>query len=630
MGLAVCRLATIRRGIYLLALVLGVTGLGAQPRAGWRKIGPSAVELSLASPAGGPVQRVWFSVSGSSLFAQTAPGLVFQTADFEQWSPAPEATPPPVAPATAVRLPEPGAALVGAGGAQLFALKRNVYRSDDGGRSWTNLTSYKSQAVIGAGQNSVAVSPANPDEIVIGNNYGVWRSLDGGMTWTGLNENLPSIEPLRILSTPRGAAGARIAISNWTGAVELLPGIGVWAPSPSSAELEQDEARKSRYSEALGAKITAVASAGDVVYAGSGDGRIWSSSDGGATFQISRLPVGVTGPVAGIYADSAQPQAALAALGGDGAHVLRTFNGGVFWDAMDSDLPQGPVNAVVADRQSGAVYVAGSKGVYWTTVDLATAGSLPHWTDLSNGLPSRNALDVRLDPEGVQVYVAIEGYGVFATAAPHRRAALRLINAADFSTRAAAPGSLLSVVGAYVSSARGENLDYPILGAPSDSESQIQVPFGASGPMVSLAINTNEGLVTLGLRVQPVSPAVFVGRDGTPMIYDADTGLPVDGRNPALSGGRIQVFATGLGKVRPEWPAGVATPLQNPPVVTAGVKAFLDGAPLQVTKATLAPGYVGFYLIEVQLPVVANFGSSQLYLNVDGQESNRVQLIIEP
>jgi uncharacterized protein (TIGR03437 family) len=49
-----------------------------------------------------------------------------------------------------------------------------------------------------------------------------------------------------------------------------------------------------------------------------------------------------------------------------------------------------------------------------------------------------------------------------------------------------------------------------------------------------------------------------------------------------------------------------------------------------VTRATLAPGYVGFYLIEVQLPKLVNSGPAELYLDVDGQPSNRVRVYIEP
>src|SRR5207244_1335273 len=131
---------------------------------------------------------------------------------------------------------------------------------------------------------------------------------------------------------------------------------------------------------------------------------------------------------------------------------------------------------------------------------------------------------------------------------------------------------------------------------------------------VALSLQTMAGPVTLGLPVQPVSPAIFVGSDGVPMLYDADSGLALDARNAAHSNGRIQILATGLGKVRPDWPTNLAAPLDNPPAVAAAVKVYLDGSPLPVTRATLAPGYIGFYLIEAQLPSITNLGTSELYL----------------
>jgi uncharacterized protein (TIGR03437 family) len=82
--------------------------------------------------------------------------------------------------------------------------------------------------------------------------------------------------------------------------------------------------------------------------------------------------------------------------------------------------------------------------------------------------------------------------------------------------------------------------------------------------------------------------------------------------------------------VQPNWPTGVPAPQQDPPAVVAPVTAYLDGAPLAVTRATLAPGYVGFYQIEVQMPAVTNAGTSELWISADGTESNRIQIVVAP
>jgi uncharacterized protein (TIGR03437 family) len=234
-----------------------------------------------------------------------------------------------------------------------------------------------------------------------------------------------------------------------------------------------------------------------------------------------------------------------------------------------------------------------------------------------------------VDEAGRQLFVALDGYGVYATPAPHRPTRPRLVNAADFSSRPAAPGSLLSVIGARVAAAQAGALNFPVLAA-SDQESQLQVPFEANGPSVSLDIAADSGRYTYPLPVQAASPAIFIDDEGAPMLLDADTELMLDAGHSARSNSRIQILATGLGRVRPAWPAGLPAPLENVPVVTGRVAAYLDRVPVEVTRATLAPGYIGFYLIELQLPKIVNFGPAELYLTVDGQESNRVRVYLEP
>jgi uncharacterized protein (TIGR03437 family) len=595
----------------------------------WRKIGGPAFDVMLASPASGPVERVWYSAGGALLYARTASGRTFQTADFENWSAvAGPLDPPPLPLAVSTpRLPEAGARVVPSA-LQMYAFARNLWRSSDGGSTWENLTAYQSQSVVGDGLHSLAISPVNPDELVVANDYGVWRSLDGGMSWTGLNQSLPNLPVNRILSTPAGRVGTRIQAGP-LGVLELPPGGSVWRPA-AAAEVQSEAVLKSQYTALVGAPVSAVASAGDTVYIGSDDGRIWVSIDGGRSFRQSPLPDGTSGKVERIFADSTEPRVALAALSGAGAHILRTTNTGTFWDPLDGNLPDAPARGVTAERAAGAIYLATDKGVFYAQADLENPSAGPVvWTALTENLPAAPATDARLDPAGVQLYIALDGYGVFAAAAPHRARTLKIVNAADFSTRPAAPGSLLSVVGARVSQARGGNLDFPVL-AVLGGDSQIQVPFEAVGPNVALALTTAAGTITQGISVQPVSPAILVGRDGLPTVYDADSGEPIDLRNAARSGGRIQIMATGLGRVQPDWPSGLAAPLENPPAVAAAIGVFLDGDPLRVTRAVLAPGYVGFYIVEAELPAINNAGPSELYISAAGQASNRVQINLEP
>jgi len=598
----------------------------------WRKVGSAAVNRNLAGPATGPVGRVWFSPEGGLLFAQTETGRLFETADFARWTEISSAavTPPPIpAGVSPMRMPESGAKFIHAAvdPMRIYALGHQLYGSEDGGRTWANLTAFRSTSVVGGGFHDVAVAPDNPEQIVLANDFGVWRSMDGGLSWSGLNLGLPNLQVRRILAMQGPAGGTRI--QDGTGTLDLAPGAAVW--QPAQPVVDNERALMNQLSVVFQTEISAVAMTADRIYAGSADGRLWMLRDGVPG------PVSTSGGgrVERFFVDPAAPDFALAALAGSGPHVLRTTNGGGFWDPLDGNsLPNAPAHAVVADRASGSVYVATDKGVFYGHTDLQNPTQNPvEWVSLTAALAGPDGVlpaeDVKLDPAGAQLYIALDSYGVYATLAPHRLLQPQIVSAADYSVRPAAPGSLLSVLGVRVNAARGANLNYPVLAA-ADGESQIQVPFEAAGPQVSLELDTPSGSRTLGVAVQPVSPAILVGRDGTPALFDADTGLPLDGRNAAHSNGRMQIMVTGLGKVRPSWPAGVPAPLESPPVVEASVKAFLNGTALQVTRASLAGLYVGLYIVEVQLPAVTNLGTSSLYISADGQESNRVQVLLEP
>ncbi|MGH9674537.1 MAG: hypothetical protein ACRD44_15265 [Bryobacteraceae bacterium] len=50
---------------------------------------------------------------------------------------------------------------------------------------------------------------------------------------------------------------------------------------------------------------------------------------------------------------------------------------------------------------------------------------------------------------------------------------------------------------------------------------------------------------------------------------------------------------------------------------------------VDVTRATLAPGYVGFYLVEFIVPDLVNSGPVELFLEAGGAGSNRVVVFLE-
>ena len=561
-----CRRNTIRILVQLAAAFTAVgvlltsaaaqTSLAQNPGGtlAWKRVGGTHVNRGLAGPATGAVQSIWYASGGGSLLAQTASGRVFETTDFTHW-----------------KLSSSGAAPASttATGARAYAASAdNIFASEDSGRTWMNLTGFNNRSVIGPGFTSVAVSPANPQEIAASNLFGVWRSLDSGMTWHGINEDLPGLAVRRLVD--------RRSVLLADGAV-LSMTAGVWAPNSDPAP----------------APLT--------------------------------YPAGprTASPVERFWIDSERSDIALAAAGG---HLFRTVNGGLFWDDVTSAMPASEIHGIAADRSASVVYLATDRGVYTGTVSLNDAGPVtPNWKSLSGDLPAAVAWDVRLNIDNT-LTVALDGYGVFETPAPHRTRNVRIVNGADLSDRAAAPGSLISVLGARVSKVSD---GYPIL-ASSDQSSQLQVPFEAPAGRMLLTLETAAGQWSAPLVIKSAAPSIFVDSEGAPLILDASSGLVLDSNLAVHASSTIQLLVTGLGKVTPEWPTGVPAPLDSPPAVTATVTAFLDGIPVKVTRATLAPGYVGYYMVELEIPAIVNRGASELRLVMNGEESNRVKLYLEP
>jgi uncharacterized protein (TIGR03437 family) len=628
--------------VALAAIGLSLPGLAQGLRPDWRRIGNAALDLSLPAVASGPVERVWYSEDGSRLFARASAARTFVTSDFETWNPVPLELAMPVAPEeiTVQSRPEPGAHIRGqhTDRTHLYAIGHYVYRSDDGGVKWASLTNFKGSSILGEGMVDLAISPRDADELAVASRTGIWHSVDGGQSWTGLNEAFPNLPVRRILGTPQNSRGTRVAIDfdDILTAFEWQPGEKqAWRPVEDIA-FERDQQIRHSLTQLFGTRITAVAAGGDYIYAGSADGRLWVSSDRGRSWNPNADQYAA--PVEGIYVDVRDPRLALAALGARFAnatvaarapHVVRTVNGGGFWDDLTANLPDAPAHGVAADRASGAVYVATERGVFLAFEDLTGAGPAASWSALADSLPGLRATDVRLDSFGHQLFVALDGFGVYAAPAPHRFRTPGIVSAADLTERPAAPGALLTVLGANVRSAKAGGINSPVLDS-NDGKSEIQVPFEATGTSLSLALEAAGGPIMFGLPLQSAAPAIFVDGEGSPMVLDADSGVLLDPMRPARSNARIQILATGLGQVRPQWPSGIPAPRDNPPAVVAPVRAFLDRIPVEVSRATLAPGYVGFYLIEIQVPKLVNYGPAELYLEVDGQPSNRVRVYIEP
>jgi hypothetical protein len=221
--------------------IVAQTAVTTQVKTDWRRIGTLTLAEGLASPSsGGAVERVLFLDDGR-LQAALPGGHVWQTADGENWTPA-ETMPAAERTTSAFRLPEAGAILRESRGgpAVLFAGGSQLWRSEDSGRTWSNLTQTRGgreSSVLGAPVNDLAVDPGNPDRIAVAAASGVWVSLDGGLSWQGWNDGLPAFRVTRILAAPAGGRGVQVLLQGQSAAkaVEWAPGFRLgWLPASSS------------------------------------------------------------------------------------------------------------------------------------------------------------------------------------------------------------------------------------------------------------------------------------------------------------------------------------------------------------------------------------------------------------
>ncbi|MEI9812703.1 MAG: hypothetical protein WDO18_08515 [Acidobacteriota bacterium] len=387
------------------ALILGLPTPGAaQLRPEWRHVGNSALDIGLADLATGPVERVAYATDGR--LGVVLSGLrTFETRDFSTWQPLSASSYlPPIQTATP-SLPEASAQVrvAPADSLRVYAVGRFVYRSEDGGRHWENLTSYKGFSIIGAELRDAAVSPRNPDEIVVAGAAGLYRSVDGGRSWHGLNDQLLNLPGARLVSPPLNGRGAQIEFGGGQ-VFEWLPGERrAWRISTNDQARMEWNLRQ-YFSEELGVEITAVAVRGDYVYMGDVNGTLHVSSDSGRTWLRSQAPQ--RGRVNSFWLDSGDGRNAIAVLAQrtsgpvqpliEPQTVLHTINGGGGWETVSGGLPNVDVNGVTADLTSNVVYVGTSGGVYQTKLSLKTYGDRVQWT-LLPGLPAGRVIDTKLD-----------------------------------------------------------------------------------------------------------------------------------------------------------------------------------------------------------------------------------------
>lgn len=156
----------------------------------------------------------------------------------------------------------------------------------------------------------------------------------------------------------------------------------------------------------------------------------------------------------------------------------------------------------------------------------------------------------------------------------------------------------------------------------------------------TLTISQGTSTTAITVLLKQYAPALFTtnaggtGQASTLIAGTAALAAPLDafpGSRPAKIGEYLSIYATGLGDVSNRPNLGNASPVEPlaatlvPPSVTIG------GVPATVIFSGLAPGYVGLYQINVQVPAGAPTGPSvPLALTIGGVSSNTATIAVDP
>jgi uncharacterized protein (TIGR03437 family) len=163
-----------------------------------------------------------------------------------------------------------------------------------------------------------------------------------------------------------------------------------------------------------------------------------------------------------------------------------------------------------------------------------------------------------------------------------------------------------------------------------------------AGPTQTSIVVVNNGLNSSATTVQlsPNAPAIFTINEqgsGQGAILDASTGvfmapansIPFITSKPAVVGENIAIYCTGLGAIQGA-SFGDGAPSSGIVNTVTPAQVTIGGVNATVSYTGLAPGFVGLYQVNVQIPAGAGSGNAiPVVLSINGAMSNMVTIAIQ-
>jgi photosystem II stability/assembly factor-like uncharacterized protein len=275
-----------------------------------------------------------------------------------------------------------------------------VFRSQNGGATWEKMTPENPDVLENHASMrnfvSVAVDPQNPDVVYAGTRHLPWKTSDGGKSWHNLKDGiLDDSDVFSIIVDPktpsRVYASACSGIYKSDNGAELFHRVqGLPHSAIRTRVLKQDPQRSS------------------IVYAGT-TGGMWKTVDGGTKWTLVTSADVVVNDV---LIDPRNPQRVLIAT--DRGGVLASNDGFAKYQSSNRGFSHRMVGSVIADRTN-------SNRLYVGIVNDKTDGGLfitddagKSWQQVSKGLGDRDVLSLQQAENGA--IFAGTNHGIFSLA----------------------------------------------------------------------------------------------------------------------------------------------------------------------------------------------------------------------
>lgn len=240
----------------------------------------------------------------------------------------------------------------------------SLVRSLNGGQSFTFVKPPELEGERINWHAPLVQNPKNPRTIFYGRNT-VYRSVDRAVTWDIISPDLT-----------RGNQSTNLVFGT-------LTSIGV---SPVDT---------------------------NIIYTGSDDGKVWISENGGTDW--NDISAGLPQRwVTKVYPSPFERNTIYITLSGykyndASAHVYRSDNLGQTWQAIDGNLPDIPVNDILARHSTKELYIATDIGVFVSDNQGAV------WFSVGQGLPNVVVSKLMLNEQESSLYAATYGRSIFKT-----------------------------------------------------------------------------------------------------------------------------------------------------------------------------------------------------------------------